>query len=258
MTCQEALKKLYEIIDKEASQSEVQEVKKHLEDCSDCLSRYEFEEMFQTFIVKKASSYSKTEKLRERVLSRIEDAGDAPKGLFGSQFRFAAVLASAAVALVICVVAAFAVAEFYRHRIYIYPFEKQHAMSQAAVIDKQVSIAEMAAARNFLTNDMHLSVGAGLPEYALLNTCFCEICGNRYVHLIYLMGHTRVSLFVGNADGVRLPDCEKAVFSGSDYFRHIGGECQLIYWKTRHAIIVAVSENNGLDLTPFIPVVQPI
>ena len=58
MTCEEALRKLYEVIDKEASEIDQREVKAHLEHCRSCMARYQFEEMFKTFVVEKAVSSS--------------------------------------------------------------------------------------------------------------------------------------------------------------------------------------------------------
>jgi mycothiol system anti-sigma-R factor len=71
MTCEEALRRLFDVIDKEASQYDVNEVQEHLEQCESCMARYEFEAMFKTFVKDKASSDEKADRLKSRILDRI-------------------------------------------------------------------------------------------------------------------------------------------------------------------------------------------
>nr|MBN2277855.1 zf-HC2 domain-containing protein [candidate division Zixibacteria bacterium] len=253
MNCEEALKKLYDIIDKEASQVDIEQVQEHLKNCQHCMSRYQFEEMFKAFVIEKAPSSSKNEKLKSSIMERIERTEKSPRWRFGNPFRFGAVLAASAAALVICIVAAFSLAEIYRHKVYTYPFEKEHMSRQEVSNISQASFGELLSAREYVTNDAHYMSGSDVPGFELVHAGFDEILGNRYVHLRYTGGGGDISLFIGKDADVNLPDFERKVKEGTEYFHHVCRECQVIYWISGQAIAIVVTENKDLDLTQFIP-----
>jgi mycothiol system anti-sigma-R factor len=258
MTCEEALKKLYEVVDKEASEIDVRQVREHLEHCRDCMSRYEFEEALKAFVIEKATSPAKTGQLKANILTHIEQYSQSPGRFWGGHFRYGAVLLSAVAALVVCIVSALVVAEFYRHKEFVYPFEKHHMFRELYAASSATGFGDFFQARHYLTNDMHLSIDIGDPVFNLVNTGFDEINGRQFVHFRFIDGDNHISLFVGKADGVYLPDFERVDMGDSYYFQHLCGECQVIYWTAGEAIAVAVSENKQLDLTPLIPVVRSI
>jgi len=253
MNCEEALKKLYEIVDKEASQVDIDQVNEHLKNCRHCLSRYQFEEMFKTFVTEKASSPKRNEKLKNSIMDRIKTAEQSPKRRFGNPFRFGAVAVAASVALVVCIVAAFSVAKVYRHKVYTYPFEKEHLITEDRPMMGDVPFGELLSARNYVTNDTHLAADSDVPGFSLVHAGFDEILGNKYVHLRYSNGNDNISLFIGKAKDVNLPDFERKISAGMEYFQHVCKECKVIYWIHGDAIAIAVSGNKDLDLTPFIP-----
>ncbi len=255
MTCEEALKLLYDVIDKEASEYDVKRVKEHLNNCKDCMSRYQFEEMFKTFVVDKASSQSKSRQLKSSILRTIETSERHPRRITGGPFRFGMVVAAAAVALVLCIVAAFSVAKFYRHRVDIYPFEKSHMNGVVSNINPALSpVTDLVTARNFLANDMHYNFNSDISGLCLIGVEMEEVLGHQFVHLHYFDGTDQISLFIGHAEGVDLPDFEKRVISGVEYFKHVCRECQVIYWLENGTISIAVTENKNVDLTPLIPI----
>jgi len=127
MTCEEALRLLYDVIDKESSQIDSEKVKEHLNGCRHCMARYEFETMFKTFVVDKAASKTKSDQLRNKILSRLEEAERNPETISSRPARnkYRLFFLSAA-ALIVFVVAALSVAQMYRHQTFVYPFEKNH------------------------------------------------------------------------------------------------------------------------------------
>lgn len=255
MTCEEALKLLYDVIDKEASEYDVKRVEEHLHNCKDCMSRYQFEEMFKTFVVNKASSQSKSQQLKSSILRTIEVSDKHPRRTTGGPFHFGLVIAAAAVALVFCIVAAFSVAKFYRHKVDVYPFEKSHMTSVVSNVDPAMSpIADMVTARNFLSNDMHYDFNSDISGLRLVGAEIEEILDQQFVHLRYFNGIDQISLFIGHAEGVDLPDFEKSIISGVEYFKHVCKECQVIYWIENGTISIAVTENKNMDMTPLIPI----
>lgn len=252
MKCEEALEKLCEYIDREAIEVDCQMIQEHLKDCKDCTSRYEFAELCKSFLTQKGCSEVKTHKLRKRILTCIDEAENSFGGL-KRRFLYWPVAISAVLALVICIVSAFAVARFYRHKIYTYPFEKRHLQTETELADIEPSVDELVAVRSFVADDSHLALNADPPGFMLVQAGFDRVSGNDFAILRYTAGNDHVSLFIGNADGVRLPDFEKAVSAGYEYFKHVCRECQVIYWTCDNTIIIVVTENKSLDLVPFLP-----
>lgn len=74
MNCEEALKKLFEVVDKEVTQADKKEILRHLEHCRHCMSRYEFEEVFKTFVSEKACINCDSEKLKNKILAKIDQS----------------------------------------------------------------------------------------------------------------------------------------------------------------------------------------
>jgi len=253
MNCEEALKRLYDVIDKEASEIDTRQVEEHLSHCKHCMARYEFESMFKTFVTEKASCEEKTDHLRSRIMDRIDATDSSRGGPLRNPFKYKMVILSAAAALVICIVAAFAAAKFYRHKVYTYPFEQHHmAAADFATADAE-DFNYVLDARHFITNDMHLNLTDNNGGFQLVSLGYDEIQDQKFVHLRYDRDNVPVSLFIGDPEGVRLPDFERAVFSGVEYFRHVCAECQVIYWYEGNAMAVVVSEDKQIDLTSFIP-----
>lgn len=79
MNCEEALKRLFEVVDKEVNQTDKKEILKHLEHCRHCMSRYEFEEMFKTFVSEKACIDCDSEKLKAKILERIDQSRESSR-----------------------------------------------------------------------------------------------------------------------------------------------------------------------------------
>jgi mycothiol system anti-sigma-R factor len=74
MNCEDALKKLFEVVDKEVTQADKEEILKHLEHCRHCMSRFEFEEVFKTFVSDKACIDCDSEKLKNKILLKLDQS----------------------------------------------------------------------------------------------------------------------------------------------------------------------------------------
>jgi len=74
MNCQEALKNLYEFIDKDLDQATEAEIKVHLEHCNGCLGKFEAERLFKEMIRTKAGGEKVSDEMRARILAGIESA----------------------------------------------------------------------------------------------------------------------------------------------------------------------------------------
>ncbi len=256
MNCKEALAKLYEITDKEASEIDEKEVREHLEHCKDCMSRFEFEKIFKAFIAEKAPIKAKTDKLREDILKRCEEVEKVSSRRPGNNLRFGAVLVAAAASLVICIFASLALADYYRHQTFVVPFEKTHLNDNGFIKENQPLIGQLMAVRKYLNNDLHLSLDMEPRQFRLIGAGFDEVRGERFAHIRYIKGPDHISLFICNKD-IKLPDFEKLSYLNSiDYWMHVCAHCQVLYWMCGPHMVIAVSDNPGIDMTPLIPVVK--
>lgn len=252
MNCEEALKKLYDIIDKEAEKTDIEDVHKHLESCQGCMSRYEFEKMFKIFVAEKNSARSDHPDLKKNILGKIDQLEKKRLGL-GRRFRFGAVIFSAAAAFLICLTAALMTADFYRHRTYLVPLEKMHENAFNGNHQTQFASANnMAEAENFITGDMHLSVNYDSSAYTVLGGCCCDIQNSRFSHLKVIYQNLNVSILIGKADGWDLPGFEKTVIDGREYYFHSCRHCSMLYHLENGVIIIAITDKSNVDLQPVI------
>jgi hypothetical protein len=152
-------------------------------------------------------------------------------------------------------VAALAAAKLYRHRAFVAPFEKDHMAIHAMNVSELDPHRNLEEIRRFVTNDMHLVMGQVAPEYVMTSCCFKEMQGKKFAHLRFARGDSQISLFIGQAEDVKLPDFEPATCSksGAAYFKKDCDDCRMIYWRLGNALVVAVSDDKSIDLTQFMP-----
>jgi len=76
MNCQEALDLLYDIIDSETSEIDVQHVREHLKNCEDCNGVYRLEQAVDELLrarLENPSPNSRLVSLKAKVLNRLDD-----------------------------------------------------------------------------------------------------------------------------------------------------------------------------------------
>ncbi len=258
MTCQDALRLLYEVIDKEASEIDIEQVKEHLNHCSDCMSRYEFEKMFKAFVTEKSGSSVKSAQLKAKILNRIQEAETDISYRAPSPMRKRLLYLSAAAALVLFVTAALAVAQFYRHQKFVYPFEKNHLSAAASGNGQIINAAALGDIKNYLAGSRHLAINGDPDGFSLVHSGYDEIRGHQFVHLQYHDGENLVSLFIGDASNMEMPGFAREISGNTEYFKHICLQCQVIYWIRGNSIFIAVSENKKINLPVLISSVVPI
>lgn len=76
MNCQEALKNLYEFIDKDLDKATEAEIQTHLEHCNGCLAKFEAERLFKEMLRAKAGGEKVSDEMRARILAGIESASE--------------------------------------------------------------------------------------------------------------------------------------------------------------------------------------
>ncbi len=263
MTCEEALRHLYDVIDKEASQYDVEEVQKHLDECKSCMARYEFEEMFKAFVKDKTASSDKADKLKHRILDKIDKESTGRSfGKLGP-FRFSAVAVAAAVALVLCVGAAFWASGYYRYSVYVRPFEQNHFNGGtnfvAASVDSDNFEPCSPEIMTFISNDLSMTFGdVQTAGYNMVSSEFESIRDHKFAHFKFMHGNMPVSLYVGKKDGVEMPGFEETKVGNRSVYTYDGDGFQMMYWFCGKSILIAVSEDKTMPLPEIIPAVYSI
>jgi mycothiol system anti-sigma-R factor len=77
--CQEAIHTLYHFLDGELTPLRRQEIARHLDECSPCLSAFDFEADLKEVIARKCRDQV-PEALKERVRQALRDASEKPPG----------------------------------------------------------------------------------------------------------------------------------------------------------------------------------
>lgn len=72
MTCQEAVRHLYPFLDRELDTRKTRTVRRHLDLCRSCCTKFEFERALKALIREKAREGEVPPSLRQRVASLIE------------------------------------------------------------------------------------------------------------------------------------------------------------------------------------------
>lgn len=73
MNCRDALRLLFDVVDNEASESEIKKVREHIQSCEKCAARYEMEQKFKKCIEKKGKFSPECEKLRDKITQQLDD-----------------------------------------------------------------------------------------------------------------------------------------------------------------------------------------
>lgn len=82
--CREVLTRLYEYLDGELGAGDHDKVRAHLEACRPCLNHFEFERLFQEYVVERAPRPKARAEFKAGLLARIRTEGRALSGSSGS------------------------------------------------------------------------------------------------------------------------------------------------------------------------------
>jgi mycothiol system anti-sigma-R factor len=74
VNCAGAMDRLHEYVDRELTASELQEVRRHLDDCPPCQRHFDFEEQLKLLVHRKACPETAPATLLTRVLGSLKQA----------------------------------------------------------------------------------------------------------------------------------------------------------------------------------------
>ena len=207
MNCQEALDLLYDIIDKEASDIDTQQVQEHLSHCHDCFEKYKVEGAVHDFIMAKLNTDTSTprlEILKSRIVARLDSIDQEREGNKGRPPFWNTTFTLAIAAFVVVTVgAAYLVAGLFAHNDLYMPLERAHTN----VIDnKAFSSTDFNAAMTQVNGDLHYDLNRLMGNFALVGGRMEEVKGTRMAHFVYREGEKYVSVFLAPAASLEIPE----------------------------------------------------
>ncbi len=261
MNCQEALNLLYDVIDKEASQIDANEVQKHLDQCQDCLKKFQIEESLQALVkekLKAALDIPKIDHLKAKVLFQLGqmDASFSQSRLQYVPFRFPAVALAAAASIIVFIGAAFWGKGLYDHYRQYIPIERAH-WSAANDTNEFSDQNNTQLALAGVGSDFGVGLLNILGNLSMVGGKSQKIDGIDVPHFVYQNGDKIVSAFVFPADKFTIPDdlAETRVdIDGQCRLSHNCRGCWLVFFKAGNAIIVTATTDREFDLLAFNPI----
>lgn len=259
MNCQEALDLLYDIIDKEASDIDTQQVQAHLKKCGECFEKYRLESSIQEFIQAKLRDDQPAvslERLKSKVSARLDEVdrnGGGRKA--GSPYRLAFITVAAAALLVLMIGGAGVVSDFITHTATYAPLEQAHfRLVEAGDLNENEFVAESAISPMLEQTGYELRPAVG--EFTLASGKIEEVMGAQMNHLAYVNDAKVVSVFIVPADQFSIPDDlleTRTVRGDLELFDHNCPTCRLVYHLCGSVVIITATSDRSVELLDFIP-----
>ncbi|MEZ5357572.1 MAG: zf-HC2 domain-containing protein [Candidatus Zixiibacteriota bacterium] len=258
MNCRQALKHLYDVIDKEANEVDVKEVERHLKMCRHCMAQYEFEKAFKAVVQEKGSNPGDVDKVKDSIMAKL-DAIDAAGevGPTRTPFKWHLVAMASAAVIVLCIIAAVSLSG---------PGETPQTASNdtpaatAPSTDDPIPhfiMAHMAHSNGNGEKDTHtdplkylyeqtgilLDKSPKFPVENILSVSVDTILGVQFGCLEMLNNHGElVTVFLTTSDKYDLPANPVAMVDGREMVVHRCEKCTLVGMEKKDLIYMVVSD----------------
>lgn len=245
MNCRDALRLLYDVVDKEASESDATQVHEHIRNCRHCHNRFELELMFKNCVEQKGQDSPECHELRQRIIQQLDDIDSAAGevGLFQPPFRWVAVSVAAAAAIILCIIAAASLKDFHRRQTQFAPFIRAH-LAHSTNIDNNSPFSDP---WDFLRRHtgIRLEHPPQLPPEAILSVSIDTITGVPFGHIELALNDTeRLSLFVVSADCFCLPTSPCRTINGVKMLVDCCKKCNLVGTVRHNTVFMAVAARS--------------
>jgi len=259
MNCQEALDLLYDIVDKQASEIDISEVRAHLENCRDCFEIYRVEEAIHEFItlkIRQSHSSQQLDHLKSKIMSSLDEVdlgnrSEGPARFFGLSTKVLAVAAS----LVLVIGAAVILYSFDSHYSDYIPLEQSHCSAE----ENPAVFASAEQTGSILTtaeNRYGYDIAEDVVGLHLVGGSTETIMDVEMMHLVYAAGERIVSVFVAPSDLFSIPsDLQNSPIRRGDliFFGHNCRGCRLVFHQVGSAIIITATRSPQVELLEFVP-----
>lgn len=268
MNCQEALNHLQEILDKEASEIDEQQVRDHLKKCSECFDKFRIQESVQAFLsekIKSANSDStpsnKIEHMKTDLLAKLDAIDEEQKKTgWGGFFSGPTKIILATAALVILAGMAFVSASFFRHQEYYIPLEQAH-WSAADNREDFITTATAQEISHEIFQEYQFTMSHVSEGFALLGKNHERVMDVEWDHVIYENDNDFISVFITSDKNFVIPDDiekNKEIVGDFEIYDHNCRGCRLIFYKNGSLVIITASTSKKIDLEKFNPWNQAI
>ncbi|MFH1687078.1 MAG: zf-HC2 domain-containing protein [bacterium] len=261
MNCQEALSLLYDILDKEASEIDVNEVKDHIARCSHCSEIYRLEGAIKRFldeklVAQKNDQVPGLENLRLKIVDELDRQDRLPaSGGDRRPFDLAAKTLVAAASLVLLLTTAFYVSGLYQHYRDFHGLESSHAKALTDYAGFANS-NHTSTARAYLAEHFTYELMDNVCGYRLVGGDVVDIGDAPTCHFVYASDSSVISVFICDCKRRDVPDDAKdhaVQTAGVVFYDHICPGCRLCYHQQGGALVVTASSDTTFDLHQFIP-----
>jgi anti-sigma factor (TIGR02949 family) len=260
MNCQDALRLLYDIIDKEASQVDTERVQEHLSKCRKCFEVYQLEGHIQEFICAKVGSNTdptpKLESLKARISTRL-DSVDAEKKTLRTTPAFKRLSFGVALAasVILVVFAGFYGVRLYNHQKAYIPLEEVH-WSATEDLDTWSSFGNTEATLALASTTMDHPLASEVSDFRLEGGRMTEVEGIDIAHFVYTNQDQKISVFVAPAGDFQIPEdlVKSGVKRGNiTFYDHNCRGCRLVYHRVGNAVVVTATTERHIELLDFLP-----
>jgi anti-sigma factor (TIGR02949 family) len=266
MTCQEALSLLYDVIDKEASQIDAEQVEAHLSQCRHCSEIYKVEQSVNELVREKLSHNEATPRLaslQSKVLDQLDQidcespaAGEtkAASSVKSSFFKTGRLLALAA-AIVIVLGAAFYGNQVIDEHARYMPLEQAHTgcLGDLSVYNNAETTSALLTSVNA---EVAYDITSAVHGFELIGGHMETIDGVEMAHFVYGNAERVISAFVVPAKEFEIPGellGTQVVHNGVTFFDHNCRGCRLVYHQIGEAVIITATTEREVQLYDFLP-----
>jgi len=237
LNCKDALRLLFDVIDRVADQLDIVEVEKHLQKCRHCMARYEFEKTFRTFVTEKGYNPCDTSKVKQDILRKldmIDAAGEV--GVTERPFRFPRWRFAAAAVLILGIVGAFWAGTAWRGHAPLESFVRAHYAHQS---DGTTVFASGSGPLDFLYQQtgLRLEPSDKCPVDHIRSVAVDTVEGTVFgrINLTCDNGNA-VTLFVASADDFALPAEPQETIDGCPWLAQCDAKNSLL-GRTKNGIV---------------------
>lgn len=261
MNCQQAQSLLYEVIDNEASLAEVENVKAHLSECSDCQQQFTREQTLHAVMITKCQQAVKADCCADRLKAQISERLNAidqertqNRPVQRPSFRIGRYVLAAAAVLTLVASTVYISSNVSDHQSTFAPIERLHWAS--AENRAQFTQANAISASTGILTDFNYELKDTVGNFQLIGNKLDTLEGIPMQHFVYSNEKTLVSVFIVPMDKFSMPDgLEKArvIRNGMTFFDHNCRGCRVVYHQEGKAMIITATTDHSIELLDFIP-----
>ncbi|MFQ5607097.1 MAG: hypothetical protein ACE5GA_04055 [Candidatus Zixiibacteriota bacterium] len=254
---------LYEVVDDEASAIERAELDSYLKQDDALRGLFNVERLFRARLKEHSQSDTLPPALKERILASlaridVEETGGEPVAPAQAPIRLTSersasagfslrYLLPMAASVALFVFGSLATVQFFQHQRAYATIENHHYISRDMLADGVIPEITTDATK-YISENFGVGLSDNVTGLSLCGGELVDLDKSRFAHFQFC-GNSEdpVSIFVGSAEDFSLPETPTTIIAGKRYFRHSCHGCELMYWRSGGALIVAATSPDHMD-----------